>query len=204
MTIENIVKVSGIISLVIFLTVYFFLNRNIKEAKLIHINVDDKIPFLAWSIVPYLLFYVPLLYGSIFLSYLQPLDNFYPFVFSLFLVLFESFSIFIVFPTKVKEFEVVGNSIWDRWVRLLYRHDKRVTAFPSIHVGVSIVSSFYFAQWYPFLSVFFLFVALSIILSTVTTKQHSLLDIFGGLVAGINSVWIGKLLFIGFASYLWI
>lgn len=188
---ESTIKVVGICSLIIYLSVYFFFNRRITEAKLLHTWADDYIPFIAWSVFPYLFFYTPLLYGSIFVSYFQSLHEFYEFLLSYIVLLTAIFFVFIMYPTRVKEHEVVGTSIWHKLMRLVYTYDRRVGAFPSIHVAVSIVSSYYLSLWFPHLSTMYAVIAGSIIISTVTTKQHSVLDIIGGSLVGISAIFLG-------------
>lgn len=196
------IKVIGISINLIFLSFYFFFNRRIKEARLLHTRLDELIPFVAIMVIPYLFFYVPLLYGSIFISYFQSLTDFYIFTFSLLLVLFESFFIFVAFPTRVKEHEPVGDSIWHRLVKLIYKHDMRVTAFPSIHVGVSIVCSYYLALWFEQATILLMGITVSIIISTVTLKQHSILDIIGGLATGITAIILGNVVFTSVERFL--
>lgn len=199
---ESLIKAVGISSLVIFLTFYFFLNRRIKDARLIHTSIDDVIPFIAWSVFPYLFFYGPLLYGSIFISYFQNLRDFYFYSFSLFFVLLESFLIFIFFPTKVREYTITTKSVWNTLVTLIYKYDKRVTAFPSLHVGVSLVCSYHLAQWYPDWTYVCVAITGSIVISTVTLKQHSILDIAGGFITGISSILFGKFVFVTVERFL--
>jgi len=199
---ESTIKILGISCLLIFLSFYFLLNRKIKEAKLIHSSWDDRIPFIAWSVFPYLFFYAPLLYGSIFISFFQPLKDFYEFLFSFLIVLSESFLTFILYPTRVKEYEVLGTTIWDNLMRKVYQHDKRVTSFPSIHVGISLVMTYYLYLWYPNLLFLFACVAISIVISTVTTKQHSIIDVVGGCIAAACAILLGKVLLFSISSYL--
>lgn len=92
--------------------------------------------------------------------------------------------IYILFPTTNIRPSIVSSGIFNDLMRFLYSTDAANNLFPSIHCLVS---------WYCFVGVrncksipfwyrcFSLFVAVMICISTVTTKQHVIVDVFGGI-----------------------
>lgn len=91
---------------------------------------------------------------------------------------------FVIFPTTNMRPTVEGNTWADGMMRMLYRVDAADNLFPSIHCLTS---------WFAFLAVWgrkdipkryqwvSLLWTLSICISTLTTKQHVLPDVFAGI-----------------------
>lgn len=95
------------------------------------------------------------------------------------------FMFFVLFPTKLSRPEVIGCTLWDALLRFLHRIDAPDNCFPSIHCMVS------WLCWAgvrgrrdipPVFRVFSLLMAVAVCLSTLTTRQHVLADIAGGVV----------------------
>ncbi|MCR5442619.1 MAG: phosphatase PAP2 family protein [Sphaerochaetaceae bacterium] len=93
---------------------------------------------------------------------------------------------FLVFPTTADiRPEITGNSFWDVLYRNLYAIDPCDNYFPSIHCMVS---------WFCYIGVrgkkefplawriFACLMAFAVFFSTITTRQHVLVDIAGGIV----------------------
>ena len=106
---------------------------------------------------------------------------------------------FLLLPTTNIRPEVADGGVWNFLMRLLYSVDSADNLFPSIHCLVS---------WLCWIGVrnrkdvsvvyryFSLFAAVVICISTLTTKQHVIVDVIGGvvlaevcyLVAGIPAI----------------
>ncbi|WP_242950772.1 phosphatase PAP2 family protein [Clostridium felsineum] len=93
--------------------------------------------------------------------------------------------IYIVFPTTNIRPNLVSSGIFVDMLKFLYSVDAANNLFPSIHC---LVSWYCFAglrncktipKWY---RAFSFFVAIMICISTVTTKQHVIIDVFGGII----------------------
>ena len=97
-----------------------------------------------------------------------------------------TFIIYLVFPTTADiRPEITGNSFWDFMYRTMYSADPCDNYFPSIHCMVS---------WFCYIGVrgkkefplawriFAFFMAVAVFVSTITTRQHVLVDIPGGIV----------------------
>ena len=90
---------------------------------------------------------------------------------------------FLLLPTVMHRPEVEGTGFWSDAIRFLYQIDKPYNLFPSIHCMVSWLCWISVRQekgWYRW---FALAAAIAICISTLTTRQHVLLDVFGGIAA---------------------
>lgn len=99
------------------------------------------------------------------------------------------FLIFVLFPTTANlRVEIPGDGWWDRVLRFCYRADNPASNyFPSMHcmaawfcfIGVRGKKQFHIAFR---ISTFLM--AIAVFISTITTRQHVLVDIPGGIVIG--------------------
>lgn len=92
---------------------------------------------------------------------------------------------FLLVPTTNVRPEVTGDGIWDILMRLLYQIDAADNLFPSIHCLVSwfcwigVRKRKDIPAWYRWFS---LGAAIAVCLVTLTTKQHVIADVIGGVV----------------------
>lgn len=94
---------------------------------------------------------------------------------------------FVALPTRMVRPEVTGNGVFERLTALIYSLDAPINLFPSIHCLDSWMC-FRGAQklkrtprWY---ALFMLALTLPVLASTVLVKQHVLVDIPAGILAG--------------------
>lgn len=157
----------------------------------IHVGLDDRIPFVEYFIVPYLLWF---LYVSAVFVYLFFKDRrqFYQYC----IFLFTGMTLFLIISTvypnghllRPSHFE--RSSIFTLAVQILYQTDTATNIFPSLHVFNSIAAHRAVASD-PALgrnrlirgASFVLMV--SIILATMFLKQHSILDVISGILLGV-------------------
>lgn len=92
--------------------------------------------------------------------------------------------LFLTIPTTNVRPDITGTGFWDDLMRLLYQIDAADNLFPSIHCLVSwlcwvgVRKRRDIPTWYRWFS---LFAAIAVCISTLTTKQHVLADVFGGI-----------------------
>lgn len=157
----------------------------------IHVALDDYIPFCEYFIIPYFLWfgYVAWGLGYFFLKN----KNEY---FKLCTVLFTGMTIFLIISTiypnghylRPTEFE--RNNIFVHMVKWLYATDTATNLFPSIHVYNSIavnIAVWHSENFQKNKAVRFGSAALmmSIILSTMFLKQHSVFDVATGIILAV-------------------
>lgn len=157
----------------------------------IHVGLDDRIPFVEYFIVPYLLWFLYI--AAVFLYlFFKDRREFYQYC----IFLFTGMTLFLIISTvypnghllRPSEFE--RNNIFTLAVQLLYQADTATNIFPSLHVFNSI-SAHRAVVNNPALrkkrlirgGSFILMV--SVILATMFLKQHSVLDVISGILLGV-------------------
>lgn len=144
--------------------------------------LDEQIPFVPWTIIIYWGCYVFWLVNYI-LGCRQEQERAFRYMSADFFAKLVCLLCFLAFPTTNTRPIIEGHSIWDELMRLLYRVDAADNLFPSIHC---LTSAFCFiavrgnarvSKWYKTVS---FMVAVSICISTLTTKQHVLADVIAG------------------------
>lgn len=102
---------------------------------------------------------------------------------------------FIFLPTTLIRPEVTGTGFWDQVLKLVYTIDQSANLFPSIHCLVSwfcyigIRKQKQIPRWYRAFSMIF---AILVCVSTQVTKQHYIIDVFGGILLGELCYKIGQ------------
>ena len=161
--------------------------------------IDRATPFLPWTVSVYFLCF---LFWSV--TYIicarQEKSNAYRFFRADFLAKAVCLICFIFLPTTNIRPPVTGDSLWDGAMRFLYRIDAPVNLFPSIHCLVSwlcwagVRSRKDLPHWY---RCFSFWMAAAVCVSTLTTKQHVLWDVAGGIALAEFSYWVaGRISFL--------
>ncbi len=159
----------------------------------IHVRLDDLIPFSEVFIVPYLLWFVYVAAVFVYLFFqFDKKKEFYQYC----IFLFTGMTLFLVVSTVYPNGHLLRPASFERHniftfaVQMLYRTDTATNIFPSIHVFNSIAAHVAVAKnrklggniWIRGGS-FLLMV--SIILATMFLKQHSVLDVIAGTLLGV-------------------
>jgi hypothetical protein len=144
---------------------------------------DRTIPFLGWTVWIYLAG-LPLIVAPLFVLRAEPV--FHRVARSYALVLLASFACFAAMPVSAHSLREGGamagfNDLTARAVGALRGIDPPSNLFPSLHVSLSALSCWSMADTQPRLRWLFATVLTLICLSVVTTKQHLVLDVAGGL-----------------------
>lgn len=145
--------------------------------------LDEQIPFLPWTIIIYWGCYVFWIVNYV-IGCRQDRERAIRFMSADFIAKLVCLLCFLLLPTTNIRPVIDGNSIWDELMRLLYRVDAADNLFPSIHC---LTSAFCFIavrgnekvpKWYKAVS---FLIAVSICVSTLTTRQHVLVDVIAGV-----------------------
>ena len=170
---------------------FYYLEQHVtKSFHVIYTPFDDKIPFIEYFVVPYYLWFpfvvVPVLY-----FFFKDRDEFYKTV--KFMII--GMTIFLIFSTIYPNGQMLRPSTFERdnifvdMVKQLYKVDTPTNIFPSIHVynslGVHIAimkcRKLADRKWIQRGS---FVLAVSIILSTMFLKQHSVFDVLTAFIMG--------------------
>lgn len=152
---------------------------------------DGCVPFLPWTIVIYLGCYVfwVVNYAMGCRQNVEEAEHF---------LCAECFAklicciYFLLLPTTNIRPDIVGTGFFDNAMRWLYRTDPADNLFPSIHCltswfcVIAVRKQKAVPGWYKALSVV---MALAVCISTLTTRQHVLADVFAGVLLAEASYW---------------
>lgn len=155
-------------------------------------QLDNTIPFIPWTVTIYLGCYV-FWCINYYLCAMQPKKERNHFFCAELLAKGCCFLLFLLIPTTNIRPEILGDSIWDDLMIQLYHIDAADNLFPSIHCLVS---------WFCWIGVrkrndisaiyryFSLIAAMAVCISTLTTRQHVIADVVGGILLAESSYYI--------------
>lgn len=157
----------------------------------IHVALDDYIPFCEYFIIPYFLWFGYVAWG-IGYFYFKNKDEY----FRLCTMLFTGMTIFLVISTiypnghYLRPTAFARDNVFVHMVKCLYAADTATNLFPSIHVYNSIAVNL--AVWHSenfrdkkVIRTGSAVLMVSIILSTMFLKQHSVFDVVTGIIMAV-------------------
>lgn len=177
----------------IYLNWFGYVERTVtKDFYVIHMELDDYIPFCEIFIIPYLLWFGYVALVVLFLFFKNKRDYVKCCAF-----LFTGMTLFLTISTiwpnghLLRPAVMPRDNIFTQLIANLYQTDTSTNIWPSIHVYNSIgahlaVSHCSFLKKYKGIQISSLILCVSIVLSTMFIKQHSVFDVLTALVlAGI-------------------
>lgn len=188
------VKYKHAIPLLVFMLVYLcwfsWLEQDVTSYKVIHLALDDAIPFCEVFIVPYLLWFLYVAAVVVFLMFWDKQEYYRTCAF-----LMTGMAVFLIVSTlwpnghDLRPVAMPRDNVFTRLVAMLWRTDTPTNLWPSIHVYNSLgahfavmhAKAFDNKKWIRLVS---LALAVSIICSTMLLKQHSVFDVATGLLLG--------------------
>ena len=146
--------------------------------------LDAAIPFLPWTVVIYFFLcfiYWFFLYRRVAALPRQTADRFFC---ANLLGKAICFLFFVFFPTEMARPELNASGLWYAFMRFVYRVDEPNNLFPSLHCFIAWLCWAGVRgnkQVSPLWRVSALLMALVVCLSTLTTRQHVMPDVAGGV-----------------------
>ena len=171
--------------------------------------IDDNIPFIRSSIIIYGLYY--LLFPLMVLAAPQTKKGSIECIFA-FQIIFTftvvTFIIFLLFPIEIttRENIDIGSGLIASFYNTLHLADPPYNTFPSLHVNHSVLLSWIFLYWIQssegflkigeklkkIISPLIWMIAILIIISTLTTKQHFVLDVPSAIFLAVCGIYYMK------------
>ena len=180
--------------LVFYLSFFTLLENSIVPVVILHCPLDDLIPFVKYAIVPYSLWFVWSVGTLFWLLYRAPKQEFWRLCLPLFAGMTISLMVCAVIPNGVhlRPAFLEGDDIFTQLVRGLWHADTSTNVCPSIHVFNSLTLDFAY-QRSSLLSgrhgravrLGARVLDVSIVLSTMLLKQHSVIDVVCGIVLAV-------------------
>ncbi len=157
-------------------------------------DVDNQIPVIPAAMIIYWGCYLFWVINYI-IGCRQEEDIAFRFISAEFLAKLGCMIIYIAFPTTNVRPDIDGNGFFEDMMRQLYSVDAADNLFPSIHCLMSWMGFIAVRKnpnvkgWYKVVS---LVIAILVFISTLTTKQHVLVDIAGGVILAEGSYYLTK------------
>lgn len=174
---------------VIYITWFAYLEKTVtRPENLIHMELDDKIPFCELFVVPYFLWFAYVSIAVLYLFFKDKQGYYKTCVF-----LFTGMTIFLLVSTlwpnghHLRPYVMPRDNIFTEMVARLYRMDTPTNLWPSIHVynsigaHLAIIKNQTLRKHKGICTGSFI-LCVSIILSTVLIKQHSVFDMLTAFI----------------------
>lgn len=165
--------------------------RNIRNYTVIHMRIDDYIPFCELFAIPYFLWFLYISTVVLFFFFTNKKDYY-----RLCAFLFTGMTIFLIVSTifpngqHLRPTTFARDNILTHMVAFLYRSDTATNICPSIHVYNSLGAHIAVAKSaklsnHKYVQMGSCILSFSIILSTVFLKQHSMFDVITACIMAI-------------------
>jgi membrane-associated phospholipid phosphatase len=186
----------GLIYMLLF---YYLEHRPIDEYHIIHTFLDDRIPFCEYFIVPYLLWFPYMFFAILYFIFRNnDKQEYYRLTKNLCMGMSLFLVISFLYPNghHLRPIYFERDNIFVDLVKHLYQADTATNILPSIHVFNSLaihmaVYNCKSLEKYRWVRIGSLFLTISIVLSTMFLKQHSVIDV----CMGTGLALIGYVLF---------
>lgn len=178
----------------IYMIWFTYLERTVTTTFTpVHSKIDKYIPFMEIFIIPYFLWFI-FIFVTVAYLFLSSKQEFYRCCAFLFVGMTICLIIYTIWPNghylRVNLDTLGRSNIFTRALGRLYSFDTATNVFPSIHVYNSIGAMIAIRRserlrnikW---LQISSFILTVLICMSTVYLKQHSILDVFGGIILGV-------------------
>lgn len=174
----------------IYMAWFTWLERNITPETSytnIHVSFDDMIPFCEWFVIPYVLWFLYIFVVMAFTLFTSR-EEYYKASAYLFIGMSMCLLICTIWPNgqdlRVEQFD--DDNMLTSLMGFIYNADTNTNVFPSIHVFNSVGAVIILCKSHVLKNKNWIKIAAGIlstliILSTMFLKQHSVIDVLGGL-----------------------
>lgn len=153
--------------------------------------IDSKIPLIPYFVIAYISYYPYLILTPIVMWGTAYAAEFFV---CLAIVGWTAAAFWYFFPSGILRKHRLHPDIFSRMITWIYQNDHENNTMPSSHVFHSIICSWYLSLAFPAYAIFFMVIGFFIAISTVFVKQHHAIDIPGGVVWAVGSIWIAHIL----------
>ena len=192
------VKFKAIILIIVTIafqsSVYFLTKIYQGEPYLLNSSLDEAIPFVSWFIYFYIIWYAMLFFIPIIL-YKRNKDVFYKYINMYLISIVIGGIVFMLFPTTMNRYDIVGQDITSKLVKLIYLADvPAVNCLPSMHCVVAMLFMYGIKKVNVKneLKAFVWVLSICIIISTLFVKQHVMYDIFASLIVFLIALFFNQ------------
>lgn len=155
------------------------------------ISLDNQIPFIKEFVIPYVMWF-PVVPAVLMYICIKDKPTYFRLIISLIASLLVCYISFFFYQTTVPRPDIHGNDILTQIILHIYKIDRPVNCFPSIHVLICfllIEGIWVCKDRKTIISIIVTIICTFIILSTVFIKQHVVLDgVFGIAIAAVTFI----------------
>lgn len=181
----------------IYMLCFGYLERTVTDGYyIVHMKIDDYIPFVEYFIIPYYLWF-PYIAAVVVLFIFLDKQDFYKLCITLGtgMTLFLIISFLIPNGHELRPTTFARDNVFVDMVKALYRVDTPTNIFPSIHCYNSIMAHTAIMQSeklkkYTKLRMSSFVLCTLIILATMFLKQHSAFDVITAFILSAVMFWI--------------
>ena len=163
-----------------------FFQRGIHDVKR---PVDDKIPFLPWTVLPYCFWFPLIAFYPLAIFQTDPY-SYCGYLMTMVVEIVLSVVCYLVYPTSFQR-PVPPDGFWGNFMKFIYHGSYRgLNCAPSLHCSSCFLVIYVSCTCMGMnlgIRIFTILIAVMIVLSTLTTKQHTLIDVLTAvLLFGIS------------------
>ena len=178
----------------IFLYVPFYMiwfiyieKHTFAHYSIIHTAVDDVIPFCEIFVIPYYTWFLYVAVTVLFFLFSFDVEDYYKY----FIFLATGMTVFLIVSTlfpnmhQLRPMAMPRDNIFTNMVAVIYRSDTSTNLWPSIHVYNSLgamIAIHHSKRFNKIGKIVGDFIGISIILSTMFIKQHSVYDVITAFI----------------------
>lgn len=172
-----------LLALVIGLSLlYIPINRSVSGGVALRLPLDDLIPLRPIWGLPYLLALVWWLAAWVWAALGMEWSRYRTFALAVAIAALTSYAVYCLYPTYVIRPEIVLQGWRADLMGLIYGGDRPYNALPSGHTYHTALIAIFWWDWKPRLRWLWAASLIAVILATLFTRQHYLLDPLAGLV----------------------
>lgn len=183
---SNIRPLLLMLSVPIMGALYIIVNKLSSTGHDVTISLDNRIPFIKIFIIPYIIWYLFIPVVFVILC-MYDKKTYYKTMLVYILGYIISCTIFSLYQTTVPRTLLTGSDIFTEIITLIRSNDKPLNCLPSLHVFTCYIMIKAIAKGNLGSiknKVMISIISYTIILSTLFTKQHAILDVLAGILLG--------------------
>ena len=165
---------------------YFPINQFVKGGTSTLLPIDHYIKLSPIWAIPYLLSILWWVAAIGWAAWNIEFRQFTRFFACLLLTILISYIVYLVFPTYVDRPAVEGQDFLSKLVVFIYGNDRPYNVLPSGHTYTTLIISMFWIDWFPKQRIIWIPVAVIVILSTLFTKQHAVLDLIAAVILTLS------------------
>lgn len=171
------------ISLVCIQSILYFISKLLQgDLNLVGNVIDTKIPFVPAFFIPYCIWFLMIFIIPYYL-YCKDKDKFIKYTMAYILCSMIGNIVFISYPSTVARPTVTGTDIFSLIAKFIYWIDTPTNCFPSLHCAISMLFILYICESKNtniITKISVCIISILIMLSTLFTKQHVVVDFISG------------------------